>query len=116
MIAATQVASKAKWLVGAGLVVAVVIMWLVLKASNAENTNLSQQLKAEQEANAVNQLTISSLKHDQTYMNDLLVQRKRAEQQGKRKLHEQMEQLEKQMANTECHIPADVTNSLRQPY
>ena len=47
MIAAMQVASKAKWLARAGLFVAVVIVWLVLKASNAENTNLSQQLKAE---------------------------------------------------------------------
>lgn len=91
-------------------------MWLMLKASKAEQVALRARLEAVKQANQISQLTIQTLQSDQVHMNQLLVQRVQTEQQTQRQLNEQVAELTQKMANIECHVPSDVTDSLREPY
>lgn len=105
-----------KWLSIAVVGVVMVSMWLMLKASKAEQVALHARLENAKQANTTSQLTIATLRTDQAQMNQLFVSRAQAEQQTKRQLDEQMETFKKKMANIQCHIPDDVTDSLREPY
>lgn len=105
-----------KWLLAAAVVIAMASMWLILKASKAEQAALRARLDAAKQANQTSQATIETLKHDQQYLNQLLVSRAQKNQQDRRQLNEQIDQLEQQMANVECDIPAAVTERLREPY
>ena len=105
-----------KWLLVAVVLVAMTSMWLLLKASKAEQAALTARLDAAKAANQTSELTINTLRHDQQFMNDLLVSRARKQQQDKRQLHEQISELESELENVECHIPIGVTERLQQPY
>ena len=105
-----------KWLSIATAGVVIVSMWLMLKVGKAEQVALHARLENAQHANTTSQLTIATLRTDQAQMNQLFVSRAQAEQQTKRQLDEQMEAFKKKMANIQCYIPDDVTDSLREPY
>lgn len=105
-----------KWLLLAAGIAAMVSMWLLLKASKAEQMALRARLDAVKAANQTSELTINTLRHDQEYLNALLVSRAQKAQQDKRQLHEQISELESQLENVECHIPLGVTQRLQQPY
>lgn len=105
-----------KWLSVAVGLVAMVSMWLLLKASKAEQAALRARFDALKAVNQTSELTINTLRHDQEYMNTLLVSRTQKQQQDKRQLDEQISELESQLENMECHIPDSVTQRLQQPY
>lgn len=105
-----------KWLLVVAVFVAMTSMWLLLKASKAEQAALRARLDAAKAANQTSELTINTLQHDQEYLNELLVSRAQKQQQDKRQLDEQISELESQLENVECRIPDSVTQRLQQPY
>ncbi|WP_143699682.1 hypothetical protein [Vibrio sp. ES.051] len=94
-------------------------MWLMLKASKAEQVALSARLDTALSTNQVNQVTIETLTEENHDSNQILVERARQHSMIGEQLNEDIETLRHQLADDECYQkpwPSDVTDRLRQPY
>lgn len=108
-----------KWLVIAAVGVAMVSMWLMLKASKSEQVALRARLDNALSTNQVSQATIETLTQENSDANQLLVDRTRLHSTIEGKLNEDIEMLRRQLADDECYQkpwPSDVANRLREPY
>ncbi|MDQ2108591.1 MULTISPECIES: hypothetical protein [unclassified Vibrio] len=100
----------------AGLLITILFQGLQLKASQAKQATLNEQLNKAKADNQSNLITIGILKGEAEQTNKLLVQRKRQQIQAEEKLNADMATLKAQLANIDCHIPDAVTRRLREPY
>lgn len=108
-----------KWALVIGVIVAMVSMWLMLKASKAEQLALSARLKNALSANQVSQATIDTLSDENSQINLLLVERTRKHNKVEGKLNADIKTLRTELANYECYQqpwPSDVIDRLREPY
>ena len=111
-----------KWIKTIGLallLITIAMMWLALQASEAKENELSAKLGKASADNAVNLVTINTLQDENSNINTLLVERKKAQNQAEGKLHADITTLQKALANDECYQrpwPSDVAERLREPY
>ncbi|MEZ9564820.1 hypothetical protein AB4226_06580 [Vibrio artabrorum] len=108
-----------KWLVIAAVGVAMVSMWLMLKASKSEQAALRARLDNALSINQVSQATIETLTQENSDANQLLVDRAKLHSTIEEQLNEDIEMLRGELADDECYQkpwPSDVVNRLREPY
>ena len=105
-----------KWLGLASLVVTVLVLGLKLQVSQNELARVSEQLEKANSDNQTNLNTIATLKGDAARQNALMVQRQRDRIHSEAKLREDISFLTDQLQDIECHVPAAVTERLREPY
>ncbi|WP_456297309.1 hypothetical protein M1D72_14130 [Vibrio sp. AK197] len=109
----------AKWF---GLVLVGVIMvsmWLMLKASRAEQMALRARLEKALVTNQVSKTTIDALTKQSEAANRLLVERARAQSEKEAKLNDDIQHLRDRLNDEPCYQkpwPRDVTERLREPY
>ncbi|CDT98557.1 conserved exported hypothetical protein [Vibrio coralliirubri] len=108
-----------KWLLIAAVGVAMTSMWLMLKASKAEQAALRARLDTALSVNQVSQATIETLTQESSAANQLLVDRARLHSSIEEQLNDDIETLRGQLADNACYQkpwPSPVTDRLRQPY
>lgn len=108
-----------KWALLVGVFVAMVSMWLMLKASKAEQMALNGRLENALSANQVSQASINTLTDEKNQVNQLLVDRARKYNKVEGKLNADIKTLRTELAGYECYQqpwPSDVIDRLREPY
>ncbi|ELA7830507.1 hypothetical protein Q6U52_000664 [Vibrio alginolyticus] len=105
-----------KWIGIAVLVMTIAVLKLQLHTVKAEKTTLSEKLTKAEADNQINLTTIEFLKGESEQANNMLVQRQRQHIAAKEKLNADLAALKTELANVQCHIPATVTDRLRDPY
>ncbi|EKO3922795.1 hypothetical protein GCS56_000012 [Vibrio metschnikovii] len=100
----------------AGLLITILFQGLQLKASQAKQATLNEQLNKAKADNQSNLTVIDLLKNEAQQANQLLVKRQRQQRQAEEKLNADMAKLKAQLENIDCHIPDAVTQRLREPY
>lgn len=104
-----------KW----GAVIAIIVLFALLKGSCAEIETLQTKLDVEKSVNQTSQKTIKTLRSANSDMNKLLVARQRQHNQTEAQLDADISELKQQLANKKCYSepwPDDVTRRLREPY
>lgn len=103
----------------AGFAVAFVVLYLLLRMSEAENQALQTKLDTAEDANKTTQETIETLRSSNSDMNELLVKRQLQHNQTEAQRDADIEELKQQLTNKKCYSepwPDDVARKLREPY
>lgn len=98
------------------LCITVWVLWLKLDASQLKQVALAEKLNRAKADNVTNLSVINTLQSDADKTNQLFVRRKQEQIEAEGKLNAEMDKLKKEMESIDCHIPADVTERLREPY
>ncbi len=101
------------------LLISLAAMWQTLQTREANINELSARLEKSSADNATNLATIDSLHDENSDINTLLVERKKAQDKAEGKLHADIAALKAALANDDCYQrpwPPDVTERLREPY
>lgn len=108
-----------KFVVMCGVVIVVLILWILLEASNSKQDVLRSELNQVKQNNMINQTTIKALNEEQYKTNLLLVNRQKTHSKVEKKLNENIKFLKEKLSKNECYLqpwPPDVIERLRSDY
>ncbi|SHO54397.1 hypothetical protein [Vibrio quintilis] len=95
---------------------AIIVVYVKCKTLSAENARLNAQLAQSAVQISMQSNVISQISDEREYMNSLLINRAASSAQNEENLRNEIKQIQAEMRNSTCVIPASVTEQLRQQY